>query len=91
MELRLPQSLGPQEMTRRLLAAAALHELEIAPAADGASGVITKNAGFLGSVRALYAIESDVLIVRVTERPEFLSESTLRRMLENEFRDLVAR
>ena len=55
------------------------------------SGEITKDAGFLGSVRALYAIESDVLIVRVTERPGFLSESALRRMLEDEFRDLVAR
>jgi hypothetical protein len=91
MELRLPHSLGQQEMARRLLAAAALHELEIVPAADGLSGAITKNAGFLGSVRALYAIESDVLIVRVTERPGFLSESALRRMLEDEFRDLVGR
>jgi len=91
MELRLPHALEAQELTRRLLAAAALHDLEIVPAADGRSGTIAKDAGFLGSVRAQYAIEADALVLRVTERPGFLSESALRRMLEDEFRDLVAR
>lgn len=91
MELRVPHALSAPELARRLLAAAQTHDIDVKPAADGRSGVIAKDAGFLGKVRASYAIEPDALVVQVSEAPAFLSEASLRRMLEDELGKLVAR
>ena len=91
MEIRVRHALSAPELERRLLAAAQTHDIEVTPAADGKSGVIVKDASFLGSVRASYTLEADALIVQVNEWPKFLSEAALRSMLENELGKLVAR
>lgn len=90
MEIRIRHALSQEEVARRIRAAAELHDLELAPGADATHGAISKNAGFLGAVRAEYAIEPDALVVSVRERPAFLPEGTLRRTLEEELTRLVA-
>lgn len=90
MEVRILHALAAQEIARRIRASAAKHDVEFTPGADELRGVLAKDAGFLGRVRASYAIEADALVVVVSERPAFLPEPTLRRMLEDELRKLVA-
>jgi hypothetical protein len=89
MEIRVPHQLAPEELARRIAAAADRHELEFVPDASGASGTLAKDAGFLGTVRARYSLEKDALLVVVSERPAFLPEATLRRMVEDELKKLV--
>lgn len=90
MEIRVPHTLSSQELARRIAAAADRHEVEFTPNADGKGGVLSKDAGFLGTVRAQYSIEAQALVVLVSEKPAFLPEATLRRMLEDELKKLVA-
>ncbi|HTF89144.1 MAG TPA: hypothetical protein VK843_12095 [Planctomycetota bacterium] len=90
MEVRVPHALSPEEVARRISTAALRHDVELVPDASGVRGSLSKDAGFLGSVRAQYAIEPGALVVQVSERPAFLPEGTLRRMLEDELHKLVA-
>ena len=90
MEVRVRHVLSAQELVRRIRAAAERHDVEFIPGADETRGVLAKDAGFLGNVRAEYTIEPDALVVIVSERPSFLPEETLRRMLEDELSKLVA-
>jgi len=91
MEVRVSHTLSPEEMTGRIANAARHHDVEFTPDANGTGGTLAKDAGFLGSVRAQYSLEAGVLVVRVSERPAFLPEATLRRMLETELEKLVAK
>lgn len=90
MEIRVPHQLAPDEVARRIATAADRHDVEFVPDASGASGTLSKDAGFLGTVRARYSIEPGELVVVVSERPAFLPEGTLRRMIEDELRKLLA-
>ncbi len=90
MEVRVRHTLSTQELARRIRASAQRHDVEFTPGADEMRGVLAKSAGFLGTVRAEYAIEPDILVVNVTERPSLLPEGTLRRMIEDELGKLVA-
>ena len=90
MEIRIAHALTAVELTRRMLAAAQQHDVDFEPTSDGVSGVLAKDAGFLGKVRAEYTIESLALVVRVTECPNFLSEDMLRHMMLDELNKLVA-
>ncbi len=90
MEVRVAHQLAVQEVARRIRGAAERHDVEFTPGADETRGVLSKNAGFLGTVRAEYTIEADALVVIVRDRPAFLPEGTLRRMLEQELNKLVA-
>ncbi len=90
MEVRVPHQLAAQEIVRRIRGAAERHDVEFTPGADETRGVLAKDAGFLGTVRAEYTIEADALVVIVRDRPAFLPEGTLRRMLEQELSKLVA-
>jgi hypothetical protein len=90
MEVRVRHGLSVPELVQRIRAAADRHDVEFTPGADETRGTLGKNAGFLGEVRAEYAIEPDALVVTVTKRPAFLPEGTLRRMLEDELGKLVA-
>jgi hypothetical protein len=91
MEIRVPHALESAELAARLAAAAQLHDVELIAAADGKSGTVTKNAGLLGAVRAQYSIEAAELVVLVTDRPSFVPEPSLRRVIEDELAQLVAR
>jgi hypothetical protein len=90
MEIRIAHALAPVELSRRILAAAERHDVELTPGVDPLRGQLSKDAGFLGRVRAEYSIEAEVLVVVVRDRPGFLPEATLRRMLETELAKLVA-
>ncbi len=90
MEVRVTHTLSPEEVTRRIAAAADKHDVEFTPNANGTGGVLSKDAGFLGTVRAQYSIEPQALVVLVSEKPAFLPEGTLRRMIEDELEKLVA-
>ena len=90
MEVRVPHTLSSEEVARRITAAADKHDVEFTPDATGLRGTLAKDAGFLGAVRANYAIEKHALVVVVDQRPAFLPEATLRRMLEDELNALVA-
>jgi len=90
MEVRISHSLPTAELARRIQHAATRHDVEFTPGPDGLRGTLAKNAGFLGSVRADYGIETNALVVTVRDRPAFLPEATLRRMLEEELGKLVA-
>lgn len=89
MEVRIPHRLEAVELARRMKAQADKDEVEMRPAADGLSGVMSKDAGFLGRVEAHYSILPDALLVRVTERPSFLPEASLRRTIEEQLHKLV--
>jgi hypothetical protein len=90
MEIRVAHALAREELARRIRAAAERHDVEVSPGADEHSGTLAKDAGFLGSVRAEYSIETLALVVVVRDRPAFLPEATLRRVLEAELAKLVA-
>ncbi len=90
MEVRVAHKLSALEIVRRIRVAAERHDVEFTPGADETRGVLSKNAGFLGTVRAEYAIEADALVVNVRDKPAFIPEGTLRRMLEEELGKLVA-
>ncbi|MBK8180130.1 MAG: hypothetical protein IPK67_14845 [Planctomycetes bacterium] len=90
MEIRIAHGLATEELSRRIRAAAERHEVEFFPGADPLRGTLTKDAGFLGSVRAEYAIEAKELVVVIRDRPGFLPEGTLRRILSDELSKLVA-
>jgi hypothetical protein len=84
IEVRIPHHLSRAEAKARFDALAQRRSIVNAAAADGFSGTIEKTVPFIGSAKASYEITADALIVRVLEAPAFLSEATLRRMLEDE-------
>jgi hypothetical protein len=90
MEIKIAHKLTSDELTRRLAAAANHHGIDFTPDSSGMAGTLAKDTGFLGTVRARYSIEHEQLSVLVSEKPAFLPEEMLRRMLEDELKKLVS-
>jgi hypothetical protein len=84
IEVRIPHRLARAEAQSRLQALAQRRSVVLTTAPDGLSGTIEKTVPFIGSAKASYEVAADALLVRVLEAPAFLSEATLRRMLEDE-------
>ena len=84
MEIRIDHVLGAEEATRRLVAAAATHDIRIEQNSDGVSGRLEKSAGFLGSVRAEYVLADDHVTITVLESPSVIPPETVRRMIADE-------
>ena len=84
IDVRVPHQLTRVEAKARFEELARKKSIAIASAPDGFSGTIEKSVPFIGSAKASYEIAADALLVRVIEAPAFLSEATLRRMLEDE-------
>lgn len=90
MEIRVVHALSTDELARRIRAEADRHDVGLTEREEGRRGELVKDAGFLGTVRAEYAIEVRELVVVVRERPAFLPEGSLRRTLEEALAKLVA-
>jgi hypothetical protein len=90
VKLSVEHGLDLDEARRRLAQAAERHDLEFVAAPDGMSGTLAKSAPFLGRVRASYRLGAKALDVEVLERPSLLPEATLRRMIEDELRRVLA-
>ena len=84
IEVRIPHRLARAEAQSRLEALAQRRSVVLTTASDGLSGTIEKTVPFIVSAKASYEVAADALLVRVLEAPAFLSEATLRRMLEDE-------
>ena len=81
MEVRIEHALEPDAIVERLAAAVREHDIELTAEGDGRAGQLEK-ATPLGTVRASYEIGADVVVVTVLQKPAFLPEGTVRRLLE---------
>lgn len=79
-EISIPHQLGRPGALERLRVLAREHQIELAFAPDGASGVATK-ATPLGTARAGFVVGERAITVQVLERPAFMPESMVLRGL----------
>jgi hypothetical protein len=90
IEVRIPHSLSRDDANKRFESLAHKKGIAIEVARDGFHGTISKTVPFLGSAKAEYEVESGAVTVRVLEAPAFVSEATMRRMLEDELGRVLA-
>ena len=89
MEIRVSHSLPAEEAVERLSATAARQEIEFTRDPAGLAGTMSRATG-LGTVRASWQLSDTTLVVVVEQRPAFLPEETVRRVLEQGLRDALA-
>lgn len=87
-EVRVEHALEPAEVLARLEGLARSEDVTITT--SGANrGSLTKATAF-GQVGGEYEIEPAALVVRVVNRPAFLPEGMVQRLLEENLRQLLA-
>lgn len=90
LELRVAHAQSPERVERRLHELARARGVSMTSTGDG-TGELEKRIGFLGRVRARYAIAPTHVELVVIEAPALLGERALRGMLEDEIaRELAA-
>jgi hypothetical protein len=93
MEFRVAHGLDVRVAAERVRAA--IRRLDLAPSAEEAAGEselggrATKDTP-LGSVRARWSSEAGAILVRVEEKPPFLSDETVRRLISERLESELA-
>lgn len=93
VEIRMPHTLERASAAERIRAAAAKLELSTPDAAGSAStefsGQLSKETPFGPVLASWEALEVEV-VVRIEQKPAFLPQSTITRLLEDGLRDALA-
>jgi len=89
MQIRMPHSLEPEEVGRRVRAAAERHDVAAGADESDCAGELLKKTP-LGAVRASWRADATEVVVDVRERPAFLPEGTVRRLLEEALSSALA-
>lgn len=90
IEIKVGHALGVEAASARLAAAWKKHGVQVESADGGRSGKLTKPLPFVGAARADFAVRADAVEVRVTQAPAFPGADTIRRMIEDELRTILA-
>ena len=91
IEVELPHSHTPAEAASRIRAAAArMDVVSIDHAAAGPNGGAMRKDTPLGSVVAHWEAKAQCVLVQVVEKPAFLPEGTVRRLLEEGLTEALA-
>lgn len=89
-EIVVPHALGSAAAIARLGAALRKRSIVVESGDGGANGTLSKQLPFVGSIRAEFSVRDDAVVVRVVEAPAFPTADTIRRMVEDELRHVLA-
>ncbi len=90
MEIRMPHTLDVSEASQRLVRAVERHDIELKEGSTETSGTMAKSTP-MGAVEVSYEVSATEVVVRIVKKPIFLTESVLRRPLEDAMREALAR